>query len=364
MRDSRSNFAQLLGPGDVVDRPWFRAALVIWCLLLCPSVLAQTKFHAPTPTGPTAAPEGAPPAVVGSSIIVSVVDDSGMPLDVQAVVKLRDEARQSVVWGNTKARSEAQFDDVPAGQYELQVTARGFKTVEQELTLTSSHEAYHVTVALPGDVPGAVEDIKLGQVLAPKPRKEAEKGVAAMNAGKLQEAQKHFDAAYKLAPTNADVNYLLGVLAVRQRNFDQAEKWLNRAISFDPRHAGALTELGNVLLHRGDTAGAVAVLEPAISLEPRRWRARQLLGEAYFRRGQIEKARQQAELAVRGSKGMAVDAWLLEAQALAKLGRRQEAVESLEALLREQPQSEAAPRARELIAMLRNGTAARPTDAQ
>jgi Flp pilus assembly protein TadD len=347
-----------------VDRPWFCAALASLCLLLCPAVPAQTKFHSATPTGPTAAPEGAPPAVVGSSIIVSVVDDAGMPLDVEAIVRLYDEARQTVSWGNTKARSEAQFDDVPAGQYEVEVSARGFKTTQQELTATSSHEAYHVTVALPVDVSGAAEDIQLGQVLAPKPRKEAEKGIAAMNAGKLQEAQKHFEAAYKLAPTNADVNYLLGVLAARQKNFDQAEKWLNRAISFDPRHAGALTELGNVLLHRGDIAGAVAVLEPAISLEPKRWRARQLLGEAYFREGQFEKALQQAEMAVRGSKGIAVDAWLLEAQALAKRGKRKEAVETLESLLREQPQSEAAPRARELIAMLENGAATNPADAQ
>jgi tetratricopeptide (TPR) repeat protein len=285
-------------------------------------------------------------------------------LDVQAIVRLYDEARQTVSWGSTGSRSEAQFDIVPAGQFELEVSARGFKTVQQELTATSSHEAYRVTVALPRDVSGAVEDIHLGQVLAPKPRKEAEKGIAAMNQGKLQEAQKHFDAAYKLAPTNADVNYLLGILSVRQNNFDQAEKWLNRAISFDPRHAGALTEMGHVLLHNADVAAAVAVLEPAVLLAPKRWRAHELLAEAYFREGQFEKARQQAELAVHGSRGAAVEAWLLDAQSLAKLGRPREAVESLEALLREQPQSEAAQRARELIAMLQNGAAAKPAVAQ
>jgi len=277
-----------------------------------------------------------------------------MPLDEQAEVRLYDEVRQPVVWASTKGRSEAQFDNVRSGLYEIEASAPGFKTVRQELTATSNHEAYRLLIVLPRDVAGAATDIKLGQILAPKPRKEAEKGIAAMNEGKLAQAQKHYEAAYKLAPTNANVNYLLGVLFVREKNIAEAEKRLNRAISLDSRHAGALTELGYVLLQKGDVAGASAVLEPAVSLEPKSWRAHQLLAEAYFRQQQFEKARQQAELAIRGSKGTASEARLLVAQALAKLGRRQEAVDTLEAFLRDQPYSEAAPRARELIAMIRS----------
>jgi hypothetical protein len=48
-------------------------------------------------------------------------------------------------------------------------------------------------------------------------------------------------------------------------------------------------------------AGAIAVLEPAVLLELRSWRGHELLGEGYFRQQQFEKARQQAEVAIRDS---------------------------------------------------------------
>jgi tetratricopeptide (TPR) repeat protein len=215
-------------------------AASILALVLAASASAQTRLRSATPTGPTSPSGLSDPAVVGSSIIVSVVDEAGMPLDKQAIVKLSDEATQSVTWGSTQGRTEAQFDNVKAGQYQIEVSAPGFKTAQQELTASSSHEAYRVLVALPLDVSGAVTDIKPGQVLAPKARKEVEKGMAALRQGDLAEAQKNLEEAYKLAPANADVNYLLGVLYVRRKDAARAQVYLNRAISLDSRHVGAL----------------------------------------------------------------------------------------------------------------------------
>ena len=215
-----------------MDRPQkFGAAASVLTLLVAASASAQrTPFHSPTTTGPTSPSGLSEPAVVGSSIIVAVVDEAGMPLDKQAIVKLYDESTQSTTWGNTEGRTEAQFDNVKAGQYEIEASAPGFKTTRQELTATSSHEAYRVLIALPRDESGAVTDIRPGQLLAPKARKEVDKGMAALKQGNLEEAQKRFEAAYKLAPTNADVNYLLGVLFAQRKDPAQAQD------VFEPRH--------------------------------------------------------------------------------------------------------------------------------
>lgn len=337
-------------------------AASILVVALGASTSAQTRLRSATPTGPTSPSGLSDPAVIGSSIIVSVVDEAGMPLDKQAIVKLCDEATQSVTWGSTQGRTEAQFDNVKAGQYQVEVSAPGFKTTQQELTATSSHEAYRVFVALPLDVSGAVTDIRLGQVLAPKARKEVEKGMAALKQGDLAEAQKHLEVAYKLAPGNADVNYLLGVLYVRRKDAAQALAYLNRAISLDSRHVGALTELGQLLLQQRDFAGAAAVLEPAVSLDPKQWRGHWLLADAYLKQQKFENARQQAALAIQESKGGAVEARLVLGEALAGLGRKEEAIQSLELFLREEPHSPAAPGARELIAKLQNDSASRVTN--
>lgn len=296
--------------------------------------------------------------MVGSSIIVAVVDEAGMPIDKQAIVKLFDNATQSVTWGSTQGRTEAQFDNVKAGEYEIEVSAPGFKTTRQELTASSSHEAYRVLVTLSLETPGADTGTKPEQVLAPKARKEVDKGMAALKQGNLQEAEKHLDEAYQLAPGNAGVNYLLGVLFVQERNLVKAQTYLNRAISLDSRHVGALTELGHVLLLQQDFDGAAAVLEPSVSLDAKQWRSHWLLADAYLGERQFEKASQQATLAIQESKGTAIEARFTLGQALAGLGRNAEAIQSLEAFLRGNPRNQAAERAKALIAKLESSPGA------
>jgi tetratricopeptide (TPR) repeat protein len=158
------------------------------------------------------------------------------------------------------------------------------------------------------------------------------------------------------------VNYLLGVLCVRRKDTAQAQVYLNRAISLDSRHVGALTELGQLLLQQRDFAGAAAVLEPAVSLDPKQWRGHWLLADVYLRQRQFEKARQQAALAIQESKGGATEARLVLGEALAGLGRKEEAIQSLELFLRGEPHSPAAPGVRELIAKLQSGSAGPTTN--
>jgi Tfp pilus assembly protein PilF len=336
-----------------VNRPLRNLTLAVLAVLcLVPVMSAQTRVHSPTPSGPTSPTGLSEPAVVGSSIIVAVVDEAGMPIDKQAIVKLFDDATQSVTWGSTQGRTEAQFDNVKAGDYEIEVSAPGFKTTREELNASSSHEAYRVLVALPLDIGGAETGTKPGQVLAPKARKEVDSGMAALKDGKLAEAQKHLEAAYKLAPGNADVNYLLGVLWVQERNLRRAQTYLNQAISLDSRHVGALTELGHVLLLQRDFGGAIAVLEPAVLLDAKQWRGHWFLADAYLEQQKFEKACQQASLAIQEGRGAAAEARLILAEGLAGLGRTTEAIQSLETFVQDDPKSEGVPRAKALIAKL------------
>jgi tetratricopeptide (TPR) repeat protein len=248
------------------------ALLVLGTFFCAVSTQAQgqrypDRFHPPTPMGPITNSESSPRAGGGASITVCVVDEVGFPLDKQATVKLRDQTSQRVAWGSTNGRAEAEFANLTAGEYEIEASAPGFEVVRQEFRAESNHEAYRVLIALPRDIPGAVSEVRPGQILAPKARKEVEKGIAVMKQGKLTDAEKHFEAAYKLAPTNADVNYLLGVVCARQKNLTDAERYLRRAISLDPRYANAETKLGQVRREKGAVAGATQTGATSVSAQ-------------------------------------------------------------------------------------------------
>jgi tetratricopeptide (TPR) repeat protein len=79
-----------------------------------------------------------------------------------------------------------------------------------------------------------------------------------------------------------------------------------------------------------------------------------VLADAYLRLGEYEKARKRAAEAVELSNGTASKAELIEGQALAQLGRRDDAIKVLEGFLHDAPGDPAAPSVRAFIAKLQN----------
>ena len=80
--------------------------------------------------------------------------------------------------------------------------------------------------------------------------------------------------------------------------------------------------------------------------------AHYLLAESYLRLNEFEKAREQAQAAVERGKGNGGVAQVPLGEALASLGRDPEAIQTLNAFLREMPESPSAPGIRELVATL------------
>jgi len=120
-------------------------------------------------------------------------------------------------------------------------------------------EIYRLTVKLKPDLSSTEAAVaQPGQILAPNERKETERGIAALKSGNPKESEKRLEKAYKLAPRNADVSYLLGILYAQEKDTVQARTYLTRAVSTDSRHVRALTMLGQLRLEQGDAAGAIS----------------------------------------------------------------------------------------------------------
>ena len=132
-----------------------------------------------------------------------------------------------------------------------------------------------------------------------KALKEMEKGLAAMQVDKLNEAQQHLKKAQELAPKNPDVNYLVGVLYMRRGKSAEARDYLQKS-----RGCGAESRVGFARAGRsrddsnGITQRRQRRLERGVQLQPTAWRAQYLAGVASYQIRDYDKALEEAKAAL------------------------------------------------------------------
>jgi tetratricopeptide (TPR) repeat protein len=174
-------------------------------------------------------------------------------------------------------------------------------------------------------------------VLAPNAQKQLGKALEALRANKLREARSHLDAAYRLAPSSADVNYIFGVYSSQANDLDQAKSYWTKALEINPKHLNALLSLADLLLRENKTDEALPLLKRATEAEPSSWRSHALLCHALLMRGSLDEAIEQAERALELGHGPATIIEPLLATALAGRGDTKRAISVLQGFLKEHP---------------------------
>jgi hypothetical protein len=320
---------------------------VYWFLALTASMAA----------GQTQAGGGAPMTGVpvhtgtgGASMVVTVVTPNDAHLPRPAVVRLYDANKKPIQFLTTVDSSVA-FAGLNLGKYELEVSAIGYLPGHSEPEVLSPYNATQVKVVLRPD-PDAVDlDAGIASVTG-KGNKEAKRGVSELEAGKIKDAQKDLDAAYKAAPTNAHVNFLLGYLCFLQNDLDQAQTYLQKATTLDPHDVQALDTIGRLYLTKRDYAAATTTLQQAIAADPENAAAHSMLANAYLSQRNFKDALAQAELSIDKSKSVGGNAQIIRGESLAALGRDKEAIEALNTYLQNSPDTASAPQVRQLIATI------------
>lgn len=293
----------------------------------------------------------------GALLIVTVLGEKNKPLDRQSVVKLLNKTTQSALYQSTTDRSEAPFADLRVGPYEIEASAVGYLTAHKDYSLGGVYNTHRIEITLQRD-PGAVAlEEPNSPDMSPKARKATQRAVRALKAGNLKQAEKQLQDAYKQAPDSPDVNFLLGYLHFMQKDYGSAQSDLVKTVTRDPKNVQAVTLLGRVRLQRRDYTAASATLDEAVLAEPDYWVAHKLLAEAALNLHNFEKARKHADLALQKSKGAGNSARLILGEALANLGRNQEAASTLEAYLSNAPDVPEAPQVRDLISKLKTRAA-------
>ena len=286
-----------------------------------------------------------------TTVLLSVYAGNGKTrLDRQSVVKATNQSSHAVNWQTTDGRSEVAME-LPFGKYEIEVSAVGYLSEKKELQIAGAYNTIPIEVILRRDP--AAADLNISDAAMPsKARKETKHGLSALKSGNFKDAKKKLDAAYKLAPSNPDLNYLLGYLSYQQKDLVQARSYLGTAANLNSHHVQALTLLGRVGLLQEDYPAATAALERAVDADSEYWVAHNLLADAYLEQKKYEGARQQAELAIAKGKGDATTANLALGQALVNLGKKEEGIQALKAFVQDSPKNPTVPQVRDLIASL------------
>jgi tetratricopeptide (TPR) repeat protein len=284
----------------------------------------------------------------------------GVHLDRQALLKLVNLQTQMSTWQTTELESQGPygesrgrgvFTNIPFGSYDVDVSAVGYLSTHTELKVFSTLVEQRVDIVLQRD-PAAVNLDVADHLLSAKVRKEAKRAVFALKSGNLKEAQKQLDQAYKISPSSAELNFLLGYLYFQKKDFTQAGTYLGAAANLNPNNAQALTLLGRTGLERQDYPAARSALEQAVMADADNWLPHDLLADTYLHQQNYDKARDEAQIAILKGKSDASPAQLVLGQALASLGDRQEAIQALNVFLRQSPGHPMAGQVRTLIGEL------------
>jgi tetratricopeptide (TPR) repeat protein len=289
--------------------------------------------------------EGTTPRGDRAEISVTVRDSSGEPISAPATVKLYHEGVPADQGATSHGR--AFFITRSLGNFTLMVEATGYKAAQKDVSLPVALKA-EVDVYLQRErSPNETVGVPGKPVLAPKAKEAFDKGLQAINANKLSEAQKYVGEALKLAPGHPDVLFLQGVLDLSQHHWPEAQTVLEKATQLDPNNPRAFAALGMAFTNQGKYEAAIPPLEKSLQLQPAGWETQWSLAKAYYHQQQYDQALKTSQQALSESNGKAPDIALLVAQALTAVGQYDAAANVLRDFLKnhaDRPQAATARR--------------------
>ena len=325
------------------------------CLLMAPfTPLARAQGDAAANPTSIINPSGggeffnAVQTAAGSNVFVAVREASGIPVEHTPVVKLI--CPLSNISLSRPAADDgpmAHFFSVPAGDCRVEVSALGYKAVKESVEVLQSvtHRNQMVFVYLHPD--GEAMSGGRPVVVSPNAVKEIDKGMAAMQKKKNADAMKHLTKAALLAPTNPDVAYLLGMLALDSHDISAAGQHFQAAVSYAPTHERALLGLGYVQVDTNQWAPAVQTLEKAVQINNNSARAHLLLANAYAQLQNFPKAQEHAQRAEEFDRANAAPARVLLGEVLAAEGNKDGAKLEFDGVMRDFPNAPSATLAKE-----------------
>ncbi|MDD2758681.1 MAG: tetratricopeptide repeat protein [Methylomonas sp.] len=116
--------------------------------------------------------------------------------------------------------------------------------------------------------------------------------------GRLDEAEKAYQAILKIHPSNPDALHFFGVLLHQRGRSKEAIARIERALKSNPDYLDARMNLGNIYKETGDTTRAAATYRKVIATDPSHINAYNNLGVVLRLKGELEESARMLEQAV------------------------------------------------------------------
>jgi tetratricopeptide (TPR) repeat protein len=268
-----------------------------------------------------------------AEIAVTVRDTSGQEISSPATVRIYRSGVPTDEGSTRKGRAFFILNGL--GEYTVAVAASGYESAQKDIS---------IPVALKTEVEFSLKRLANANetagipgrpVLAPKAKEALDKGLEALGAGKMNDAETYAAEAMKLAPGHPDVLYFQGVLDLRGGNFAGAQEVLEKATQVDPSDARAFAALGMALTDQRKYEAAIPALEKAQELNAGMdWEGYWSLAQAYYQREKYPEAVKASQQAWAKSNGKAPEIELLVAQSLTAVGKYDEAAQALRDFLK------------------------------
>jgi len=296
------------------------------------------------------------------TLLVSVREVSGIPLDRQAIVRLSTRLGGQNTMAVTQDGATATFSDIKGGDYEIDVEAVGYKAAHERANVVGV-SAYTVYVYLtPEGAPEAVSPVDSRPLLTPKLQREIDRSLAAIKEKKYAEAREHLAKAGKLAPSNYDVEYLTGMVDFLEQNLEAASTHFQKVLSLAPTHERTLMAFSQLRMQTHQPDQAATMLENAVLNNSKNSQARLLLAVCYFNLQRFSKARTEALTAGEIDKSKAAAGRMIAAKTYLMEKDFGHAKEALTAFVKDFPAEKSAAEAKNLLEKLKKIEAATTAD--
>jgi len=298
----------------------------------------------------------------GAEINVIVHDGIGNPISSTAMVRLYRDGNIPSGEGAT-SHGRVRFVVTSLGEFTVVVEPAGQPSLQKDVSVRATGQVQVDLFLRPvaNKVAGVSAGVSAGGVgaagkfvLAPKAQDAFDKGLRALSAEKMRDAEKFVGEAARLAPGHPDVLYAQGVLYLKLKDWSDAQAVLEKATQIDPGHARAFAALGMALTDQGKFDAAIVPLEKSAELDgaTANWESEYILARAYYGAARYSGALTTSRKALTDSNGRAPEIALLVAQALTANGEYVQAEEVLRGFLREHGDRPEAVRARRWVEKL------------
>lgn len=228
-----------------------------------------------------------------------VLDTSGNPI-AKVTIKIEYQGELTQVYtATTNEKGEYIQIGIRPGKYRLTPSKEGYRPVEYAYYDAEIHASDK-----PVRVDMKMEPVPQAATLAQPPAQqqaetpsaaivqaqEGQKALALLNEGKINEAVAALEKVVEADPTNAMMQYNLGVAYEHRDQYEKARQRYEEAIQLKPDFGEAFLAIGNSFMAQKNFVDAITSLVKAVELLPNSYEAAYNLGACYSNGGMYAEA--------------------------------------------------------------------------